>query len=626
MNITLVGPQNAGKSTLFNALASRHVTTVNYPGSTVEHSESDLRKQFNLDINLSDTPGLSSLTPSTADQQVTVDYLFSDANRADHILAVIDATQLSRHLYLVDQLLDAGFQLTLCVSMLDLLKKNGQTLDLEALADTLGVPVFATNGRTLDGIPELVDYLRELRPLPEPMQVTPPEACSEGAVQSRHAKTRAVSERCIAGTLTTDVCSNRSIDATLLHPVWGLLIFIAAMVVIFTSIFSFAAPFMDAIDAATTVVVNWTKATLPSSWMTDIFADGILAGIGSVVICLPQIIILFLFMSYLEDSGYLARGAMLIDRPLSAIGLNGRSFVPLLSGFACAIPAMMAARTIHNRRERFLTLMIIPLMSCSARLPVYSLLITFLTDNPLHQGLVLAGMYFLSILLGTVVATILARTKAYKSKRGAFQLEMPVMRNPLMTVVLRSTFSRSMNYLRKAGPIIIFVSIGLWALTHLPVQTVAPGEDAEYVSVSESYASSIGHAIEPVMKPMGVDYRGGVALMMGFAAREVFVQSMALMYRLDKPEDDDPEHDRLLVGQMRNVTWEGTDQRIFTLSTVLGMLFFFSVALQCFPTVVVAKNETGQWRFALMQLFGYTILSYVGAVLIVQTLRLCGVA
>jgi ferrous iron transport protein B len=271
--------------------------------------------------------------------------------------------------------------------------------------------------------------------------------------------------------------------------------------------------------------------------------------------------------------------------------------------------------------------MIIPLMSCSARLPVYLLLITFITprEKPWIGGLTLSGLYVLGIMSGTVVATILSRMKSFKHRRGGFQLELPAIRRPIARVILRTTFSRSMNYLRKAGPIIILIGIGLWLMTHLPVQSSESDESGEYVAVSQSYAATAGRVIEPVMKPMGLDYRAGVAMMMGFAAREVFVSAMTLMYRIDVDEEQDDATIRAqLVSHMREVTFEGTDQKIFTLSSCFGLLFFFAFALQCFPTVVVSKNELGGWKYPLMQLFGYTGIAYVGAVLIVQGMRVIG--
>ncbi|MEO6097917.1 MAG: ferrous iron transporter B, partial [Fibrobacteria bacterium] len=372
------------------------------------------------------------------------------------------------------------------------------------------------------------------------------------------------------------------------------------------------------------------------SWLVDLVADGVIGGLGSVIIFLPQIVILFFAMGYLEDSGYLARGAALVDKPLSKIGLNGKSFVPLLSGYACAIPAMMAARTIPNRYERNLTIFIIPLMSCSARLPVYTLLLAFITphDKPWIGGIALTGLYLAGLALGAAISTIISKVIRNKEISG-FILELPALRKPVLRVVLASTYHKAEQYLRKAGTIIIMISLALWVLTHTPpVESVQAAPDAvstpaaatgrEYVAVSHSYASQLGHFLEPITRPMGLDWRGGVAMICGFAAREVFVSAMALMYRVDEA-DGDGLADRLLA-RMSEVTFEDSGEKVFTISSVLGVILFFMIALQCFSTVAVAKAESGGWKLAAIQLAVYTGAAYVLTVALVQGLRALGVS
>jgi ferrous iron transport protein B len=451
-----------------------------------------------------------------------------------------------------------------------------------------------------------------------------------------------------------------AVDRILLHPVWGLAIFLAAMFVIFTSIFWMATPFMDLIDGGFGWTIDFLKNLLPRSWLVDLIADGVIGGIGSVVIFLPQIVILFFAMGYLEDSGYLARGAALVDKPLSKIGLNGKSFVPLLSGYACAIPAMMAARTIPNRYERNLTIFIIPMMSCSARLPVYTLLLAFITphNKPWIGGLALTGLYLAGLVIGAAVSTFISRMIKNKEISG-FILELPALRKPVLRVVTASTYHKAEQYLRKAGGIIVAISLGLWILTHTPpvespsvaaasagisapmdaaasVPSASPatqpvaepapeGEGSEYVAVSHSYAAQLGRFIEPITRPMGLDWRGGVAMICGFAAREVFVSAMALMYRIDESEGDDGMADKLLA-RMSEVTFEDTGEKVFTFSSVLGVILFFMIALQCFSTVAVAKAESGGWRFAAIQLVAYTGVAYVLTVALVQGLRALGIA
>jgi ferrous iron transport protein B len=409
----------------------------------------------------------------------------------------------------------------------------------------------------------------------------------------------------------------------LLHPVWGLAIFLAAMVAIFTSIFWLATPFMDAIDGAFGSAIDGLKGLLPASWVTDMLADGLVGGVGAVMVFLPQILILFFAMGWLEDSGYLARGAALVDKPLSKIGLNGKSFVPLLSGYACAIPAMMAARTIPNRFERNLTIFIIPLLSCSARLPVYTLLLAFLLprDKPWIGGLVLTALYLGGLVLGAAAATVISKLTRDRGASG-FILELPALRRPQALVVLSSTWHKAAQYLRKAGFTIVAISVGLWVLTHTPPPEAAV-DGGEYVAVSHSYAAQVGHVLEPATRPMGLDWRGGVALICGFAAREVFVGSLALMYRI---EDEDEEGlTGKLLATMGEARFEDTGERIFTVASAVGLMVFFLIALQCFPTTAVARNETGGWKIPAIQLALYTGGAYVLAVVVVQGLRALGV-
>ena len=624
--VILVGSQNAGKSTLFNQLTTAHVTTANYAGATVEFRSAPGRSSLIKDTVFTDTPGLVSLSGNTPEQKITVDRLFDESFQADLFVVVVDATQLSRQLFLVRQLQESGVPMLVCLSMIDRLKASGQEIDINKLQEKLGVNCLGINTHDNKSVFEVVEAIENFSE--EKKEKTLPSTKSEEEIQAEYAEIDKISQEVISGEANK---SASGADSLLLHPVFGLLIFAAIMFVMFTSIFTFAGIPMDFIDGTFGSLIELTKEKLPEAWYTDLLADGIIAGIGSVVIFLPQIIILFLFIGYLEDSGYLSRGAMLIDKPLSMIGLNGRSFVPILSGFACAIPAMMAARTIRNKAERLVTIFIIPLMSCSARLPVYIILVAFLTpkEKPWIGGLVMSVLYFGSIIIGTIVATIISKFSAFKKTgHSHFQLELPAMKLPLSKVVFRSTYERSLNYLKKAGPIIIIIGMSLWFLTEYPKA------ENEADQAQQTYAAKIGKSIEPVMKPLGIDWRGGVAMIASFAAREVFVQSMMLMYdaesveiesAVDGEEEDEEEiNSQKLLERMRTVTFENSEQKIFTFSTVIGLLFFFNMALQCFPTAVVSKNEMGSWKLAGLQLVGFTGMAYIGAVIIVQTLRALG--
>ena len=634
--VILVGSQNAGKSTLFNQLTTSHVSTANYAGATVEFKSAPGKSSLIKDCIFTDTPGLVSLSGNTPEQEVTVRKLFEDSFQADLFVVVVDSTQLNRQLFLVRQMKESGVPMIVCLSMIDRLNADGKSLDVEKLKEILGVPCVDINTHDTKSVFKVVEAVENFKS--ESVEKTLPSTKTEEEIQYEYAEIDKIASEVLSGESTG---VKKTADSILLHPFFGILVFAAIMFVMFTSIFTFAGYPMDFIDGLFSSIIDLTKETLPEAWYTDLLADGIIAGIGSVVIFLPQIVILFFFIGYLEDSGYLSRGAMLIDKPLSLIGLNGRSFVPILSGFACAIPAMMAARTIKNKAERLVTIFIIPLMSCSARLPVYIILVSFLTpkEKPWIGGLVMSALYFGSIFMGTVVATVISRFSVFKkSGNSHFQLELPSMKMPLFKVVFRSTYERSWNYLKKAGPIIIVIGISLWFLTEYPKA------ENEAEQVSQTYAAKLGKSIEPVMKPLGLDWRGGVAMIASFAAREVFVQSMMLMYDSDSIEIDtaagnEPEKDEVeeaeevdedeinsqkLLERMRTVTFEGSNQKIFTFSTIVGLLFFFNVALQCFPTSVVAKNEMGSVKLAVLQLVGFTGMAYIGSVIIVQVLRAFG--
>ncbi|HEX2612728.1 MAG TPA: ferrous iron transporter B, partial [Fibrobacteria bacterium] len=612
-----------------------------YPGATVEYMLGASRHLPGLNLRVMDTPGLASLVPASLDEQVTVDALFREGTRPSAVLAVADATQLARHLYLTRQLLDLGFPVVLAITMDDLLRKRGLRVDAKRLSELLDCPVFVLDPRKPGDLTGLAEAVRGAiaspgaRPSADEYAAFA-AASGEERISEAFRALDAVEEMAVrpvfekAGRDGLPHASGPGADRILLHPVYGLAVFVAVMCGMFTAIFWMAAPIMDGIDAVFGVLVSALKEHLPDSWLSDLLADGVVGGTGAVMVFLPQIAILFLIMGWLEDSGYLARGAALVDRPLSKIGLNGRSFVPLLSGYACAIPALLAARTIPNRRERLLTLLIIPLMSCSARLPVYALLLAFLVPHnmPWLGGLALTGLYLLGFVIGALISTV--ATRMLRGKAGdasGFLLELPALRMPVPRIVLFSTWHKIRQYLLKAGPTILAIAVGLWILTHTPVQTrAAEGADREYVAVSHSYAAQLGHFIEPVTKPMGLDWRGGVAMISGFAAREVFVGSLALVYRVQDAETKGGMTGKLL-SQLSDLRFEGSDhQRIFTFSTCIGILIFFLIALQCFPTVATVRSESGRWRFALAQLALFTGGAYVLAVAAVQGLRMLGFA
>ncbi len=626
--IALAGPPNSGKTTLYNALTGSRFRTVNYPGATVEYSVGDALPQLGLPARILDSPGLTSLNAHSPDEEVTVRALFTHPTLGtpDMVVLVADASQLSRHLYLAQQVIASGFRVVLAITMVDLLREKGFGLDAARLGEKLECPVVPIDPRSGEGLADLaarIVAMVETTPPTVPHLDTPAaeaevKALYERAENIERAVLTPLSGATGAGLHAPDGRTLR-LDTWLLHPFWGLLAFVLTMAGIFTAIFWAAQPAMDAIDGLFGAAVGLVHAALPNSWLGDFLADGIVAGIGSVAIFLPQILILFLAMGLMEDSGYLARGAMLMDRPLARIGLNGRSFVPMLSGFACAIPAILASRTIPNRRERLLTILVLPLMNCSARLPVFGLLLAFITpaDKPWLGGIGLTLIYLGSLVAGAVAATLASRFIYRQREPSSFMLELPAYRRPQLRVVVRTTVSRAYNYLEKAAVPIICVAAALWALTYFP-----KGGADEAERVAHSYAAMLGHWLDPLMQPLGLDWRIGIALIAAFAAREVFVSALALVLRVSA--DGDALQGALLQAMQGAHRADGS--ALFTVSTALGLVVYFVIAMQCMTTFVVARKESGSTALAVGQLVAFNVVAYVLAVITVQTVRALGIA
>jgi ferrous iron transport protein B len=629
-SFALIGAPNAGKTSVYSWITGSHSKSVNYPGSTVEYALGESLPLFGKTLEVVDTPGLYSLNAKSPEERVTVEMLFKAGSGKGSIpktwLAVVDSTQLSRHLFLVKQLQKARFKLVVAVTMNDLLRKKNLKVNVEKLSRHLGVPVVLVDGRLGSGIKEVVEAVRAQmiseESKTEPFQSWPPQQVEsvyqelgtivsdviEEIIPSAQAKAK---PRADALTL--------SMDRWLLHPFFGLFFFVMILGSLFSSIYWLAAPLMDVIDQSFSFLGAFVSKQLPPGLFADFVSDGVFAGIGSVLVFVPQIFILFLGMVLLEDWGYLARAATIIDRPLSKIGLNGRSFVPLLSGFACAIPAMMAARTISNRRERLITIFIVPLMSCSARLPVYALLLGFLYQGSQAwlAGLALACLYLLSVLIGSVTAALVGKMLKLESP-GWFMLELPAYRRPQWRGVLRSASQRTLSYIRNAGPVILLFSLIIWVITVFPRYEISDPSQR----LSESYAAQLGHVIEPAMEPMGVDWRVGVGLISAFAAREVFVSSLALIFNVTD-ENEDTLQGSLLTNMKEAKRPDGS--LLFTTASVWGLIVFFMIALQCLSTFAVSRRETGSSRFATIQLVSFTAFAYLASVIVVQGLRFFGV-
>jgi ferrous iron transport protein B len=656
--ITLVGPPNSGKTTLFNFLSGKKYKTVNYPGATIEYSIAKFLNHFDINGKLMDSPGIVSMVPNSPDEKVTVNNLFEHPvyGKPSVLIVTIDASQFSRHLLLGKQVIECGFKVIIALTMNDILEDKYLTIDTEELSKKLNCKIIKVDPRKGTGIVELISEIKTVlngKVLNDISQNVFEESdiisiykeigeIEDSVLKHTNVK-RSEIEKANEGLKIKDSPSSLNrpdaltlkIDSVLLHKYWGIFIFASVMGVLFASIFWAASPLMELVDSGFRYLSDLIVSGHKHHWLSDLISSGIIGGAGAVMVFLPQIIILFFILGLLEDTGYLARGAMLIDKPLSKLGLNGRSFVPMLSGFACAIPAIMAARTITNKKERIITIFIIPLMSCSARLPVYGLLLTFLLPGKfLVSGIILSLIYLFGILTSFVVSSVInkyQKTFIKVDDNSSFIMELPVYRVPKLGNVVKNTYDNAYQYIRKAGPTILVFSVLLWALTYfpnsnpviqgsdkMPTEQLNRAIDAE--RISNSYASEMGKFIEPVMKPLGLDWRVGVSLIATFAAREIFVSSMALIFKIT---DSDENLNESLINAMRQAKTGG--KPMFTTSTVAGLIIFFMFALQCISTIAITRKETGGWRIPMLQLFIYSGLAYFIAFVTVNGLQFLGV-
>jgi ferrous iron transport protein B len=609
--VALIGSPNAGKTTLFNALTGLRAKTANYPGITVTRREG-LIALDGRSVRLVDLPGTYSLDPVSPDEQVVADALHGRVvgiAAPDALVMVADATTLERSLYLVAEVLQLGMPTCLVLTMVDELAARGGTLSLDRLGDALGVPVIGVVGHRGIGLDQLRQLLHDPLAWSHPVLMPPTDPLERsGWIES--VLLRATGSDHLA--LHAD-SRTRRIDAVLLHPVAGSLAFLAVMLALFQSIFTLATPAADRIDARFASLADQARDLLPGAF-GDLVADGVITGVGGVLVFLPQIVLLLTFLALLEKVGYLARAAFLADRVMGRFGLEGRSFVALLSSFACAIPGIMAARTIPNDRRRLATMMAAPLMTCTARLPVYTLLVSaFVTDGavvgPLRsQGLAMFGLYALGAVSGLVYAGLLsAATRRHGT--SPVLLEMPPYRWPTLRSIALQVWDGAWSFVRKAGTIILVTTVVLWALLRFPGADAPDGlTDAEVASyeMEHSVAGAIGQGLEPVFDPLGFDWRANVAIISSFAAREVFVSTLAIT---TASESEDSLADRL--AEMR----DDSGEPLYDGPTVAALLVFFVYALQCMSTVAVLRRETNSWRWPLIAVGSMFAVAYVAALI-----------
>jgi ferrous iron transport protein B len=622
-NVCLVGMPNAGKTTLMNALTGGNFKTANYPGVTVSLLRGRTKPEFGASRNLIDLPGVHSVIAPSPEEELAVQVIEGRHKKVkpDAFVLVVDSTQLERHLKFAGLVARQKKPTVVALTMMDLLPRSRQVVDPVRLSETLGVPVIPVDPRTGKGMEDLIGALD----LADAGATYSPNALAE---LPREPVAAFMQVRNLLRQSGSVMHSNEAdsvtakIDGIVLHKYLGFPVFFLVLVSLFASIFWAAKPFMDAVDKGFGIAGDLVTSIAPQSVIVRFLAEGVIGGVGVVAVFFPQIMILFFLMTLLEDSGYLARGATLVDRPLSVLGLHGRSFVPMLSGFACAIPAVFAARSIPARRERLLTIWILPLMSCSARLPVYSLLLAALLPAAAWKaGLSLAAIYISSLLVGALIAGLAARVFLKYRTPSLLAMELPAYRVPRMKPILKMTWARGSSYLQRAAVPIMIVSAILWLVSNFGSTSdrfIAP------TPKDQSFAALLGHQMEPAMHPMGVDWRVGVGLISAFAAREVFVSSMAIVFHVE--DKDEQTQQEGLLQQMRTATFPGTGQLIFTPSSILGLIVFFFFSLQCFSTVAVVRKEMDSWRLAGLQLLFYTGLGYVLAVICVQSLRAIGIA
>lgn len=593
--IALVGPPNAGKSTLFNRLTGLRQKVANYPGVTVEKRVGAAQIGYGAAVDIVDLPGVYSLQPRSEDERVTHDVLegkVEGLERPDAVVLVLDATNLNRHLTLAAPIIALGRPTLVVLNMADDLERRGGSVDVAELSRRIGSPVALLSAKTGEGLEPLREFLAGKLGAPPPVQLPVLQDvpnCRAWAVEAG-AKAR---YRAPAPPHVT-----RQLDAVFLHAIWGPLIFLGVIITVFQSIFTFAQPLMDGVEAAVSISGGWIETALPESLIRSVLVEGVWGGVGSVIVFLPQILVLFLFIGVLEDSGYLARAALIADRTMAKVGLQGKSFIPLLSAYACAVPAILATRTIENKRDRIATILIAPFMTCSARLPVYTLVIAaFIPEESLFGPIgtragAMLGLYVIGFAAAFGTASLL-KSSVLKSVRTPFMLELPPYRMPSIKGLALRLYDRTKVFLRRAGTIILGTTVLLWVLATVPMV------DGQPAVIEESLAGTLGRTIEPLVEPLGFNWKIAIGLITSLAAREVIVGTLGTIYGM--------EADETSLGLQQAL------QADLTFGGAVALLVFFAFAMQCLSTVAVVRRETGGWRWPIIQFTYMTALAYVCA-------------
>ncbi len=609
-NVALVGNPNCGKTALFNLLTGARQKVANYAGVTVERKVGIVRLSNGQVVSVIDLPGVYSLNPATIDEEVTLAVI--EGRRAgeaplDAIVAVVDATNLRMNLRLVLELQRLGLPITVALNMADVARARGLVIDVPKLSAELGCPVIETVAVQRHGHVQLLEHLeRRLFATPSAQQASP----VAGAAKTRNAPPRSSAEvqkevRRILAVVAPQAMQfqrfQHRIDALAMHPVWGLMILAAVLFLVFQAVFSWATVPMGAINSGMAAVAEWTTTHMADGPLRSLLVDGVIAGAGGVLVFLPQILILFFFILLLEDSGYLPRAAFLLDNLMGKVGLSGRAFIPLLSSFACAIPGIMATRTIANWKDRLTTIMIAPLMTCSARLPVYALLIgAFVPNRNIGifslRGLTLFGLYVAGVVSAMAVAWVFKRVWV-KSRYQPLMLELPPYRLPNLRNLGLGLWERARIFIKRVGGIIFSLMVVLWFLSTYP----GPPADATGPAIQYSLAGMLGHALEPVFAPIGFNWQISLALVPGLAAREVAVGALGTVYALSAASDSVAD----TLAPVIAYSW--------SLATAFSLLAWFVFAPQCMATLAVVKRETNSWRYPVIMAAYMFALAYLAS-------------
>lgn len=669
--IALAGNPNAGKTTLFNALTGLRQKVANYPGVTVERKEGLWRSSgAETAARLIDLPGLYSLDAVSPDEQIAQEVLtgkLAGISKPDVVIAVVDATNLERNLYLVTQLLEFQIPVVVALTMVDMAEKQSIEIDAKKLSNLMDIPVVPVKAAQQEGIDELSEEVLKLAKSQRLPQLSwlaeddffidknaeeihlsiSDDASANRKIFARYNFISEVFQESVKQKETGEQTFSDKIDSVLTHKFFGLFILAAILLLVFQTIFSWAELPMNLLEQGFGALGDFVKTQMPEGILADLVVDGIIAGVGGVLVFLPQILLLFLFISILEDTGYMARAAFLLDKLMSRVGLHGKAFLPLMSSFACAIPGIMATRTIENPKDRLATIMIAPFMSCSARLPVYTLMIAAFFSGQFIWGFLSVGavlmlaMYLLGTVTAIIAAFVLKRT-LLKSPPPPFIMELPPYRLPNLRTVLQNMLTRGWLFTKRAGTVILAISIVLWSLTYFPrhesevqtsmanVQTTetvkseeeqkAETEKAEAEHLQNSYAGQLGHIIEPVIQPLGFDWKIGVALIASFAAREVLVSTLSIIYNGDKEGNEESE---TLISTIKDEK-RADGSAVWTPLTAITLMVFFVLAIQCMSTVAIVRRETNSWGWTFFMVAYMTGLAYLAAFITYQGGKLLG--